>query len=378
MEDNITLKFKFTGLKNIEKKYPKKLKINELEQLILSKFRLTEASKKNIKLFANKSFTQSTKLNDVEHCKEEYEIDLGQILELILDSDPSKSSTMQCPFIAANDIEFSEEHIGKGSFGELTKCSYKKEKNYAFKSFAQDNNYDTFTTEVAAYSRLNHPSIPKFIGASFHHMKKNGFLMELIPGENLMDFIKNNEIIKENDKLEYIYQLADVIYYLHSNQCIHRDLKPDNVMIKINQNEKNQLFLVDYGLTKIEDQNFLKSMQTLVKDNRNVYKFLDQQQGDLFNYRSFDIWAFGCIIYFLYTKKHPFGLESAIMDKMVLKNENYFKIEEFKNNEFIYEIIRDCCNYDHTKRVTALEIRNRVFLKMNQKETRKGNLKPNI
>ena len=176
--------------------------------------------------------------------------------------------------------------------------------------------------------------------------------------------LKCNDLIDEKDNLEYVYQLADVISYLHNNECIHRDLKPNNIIIKsLNKlSSKPRLFLIDYGLSKLEDDHKqLLSVSTIVRDNMNVYKFLFGD--DLFKHKSFDIWALGCIIYFLYTKKHPCNYDSLELKKLVDNGKYFFKKDEFKD-EFIYELIKDCCDLDHTKRKTAQEIRDKVFIRM--------------
>ena len=354
---NITLKFK--ELRPLKKSFSKDLKFNELEQFFLSKLKLSHQVKKN-GVF---TLDQRDKSNNIRSGT--YELDLNEIIDLLFDQQNNDCSSQFSQFIPRNELEIKDENIGDGSFGILNKCKYSKSTNsqYAFKSFKheQERSFDSFSKEISAYSKLNHSSIPKFIGVSFDSEKKFGFLMEYINGD---DMLKCNDLIDEKDNLEYVYQLADVISYLHNNECIHRDLKPNNIIIKsLNKlSSKPRLFLIDYGLSKLEDDHKqLLSVSTIVRDNMNVYKFLFGD--DLFKHKSFDIWALGCIIYFLYTKKHPCNYDSLELKKLVDNGKYFFKKDEFKD-EFIYELIKDCCDLDHTKRKTAQEIRDKVFIRM--------------
>ena len=357
---NITLRF--TPIKPLTKSFSKKLKFNEFEQWLMSKFKLRDQDKKKGLL---KSMEDRDKTNNISSGT--IDIDLNDFLEKLFDEEKNDTSIQFCQFIPSNELVFSNESIGDGSFGVVTKCNYlnAKDKNikYAFKSFKEDQqkSFETFSKEVSAYSKLNHPAIPKFVGVSYDSEKKHGILMEYITGQDMLKCINS---IEENDKLEIIYQLADVMSYLHSNDCIHRDLKPNNIILrnKEKSSSKPQLFLIDYGLSKMDDDNEkMNTVRSIVTDNSNVYKFLWGE--NLYAYKSFDIWSMGCIIYFLYTKKHPCNLRDNELDALVRSNKNFFKKDEFKD-EFIYEIIKDCCDLDHEKRKTAQEIRDMVFKNM--------------
>jgi serine/threonine protein kinase len=358
--------FKFTPLKDFSTNYCKKLTISELEQILFSKFRIGENIKRNTSIFKlnEKDYPKAkTNLNSLDN----YEIDLNQLLELLFDSNSDDNSLIHAPFIPINEIELSKDSFGSGSFGELIKCSYhngSKGLNYAFKAFKSEiNDYETFLKEVKAYSKLNHPGVPKFVGVSYDSDKKHGFIMEFINGNSLDKCIDS---IDEIEKLEYAYQLSDVISYLHSNDCIHRDLKPDNIMIKVrNQGEKQQLFLIDYGLSRISNDNNnnrLQTMRTVFKDNENVYRFLNEDDNIMTN-KAIDIWSLGCIIYFLYTKKHPCDLNLKSLVNLARNNNYFFRRDEI-NNDFIYDLIKDCCDYDLSKRKSAIQIKEKIYRKL--------------
>lgn len=89
--------------------------------------------------------------------------------------------------------------------------------------------------------RLEHPQLVRYVSLS-----DDGILMEYIDGETLTDRInKHSDYFKDKKNTEkFIRQLLDVVGYLHANEVIHLDLKPDNILLtRINNNVK----LIDLG-----------------------------------------------------------------------------------------------------------------------------------
>ena len=376
---NATLKIKPTNPISIT--VPNKMKFKELEQFLLSKFRIKLDEKLEIKNFINKDdrgLLEDIKKNDI------IEIDMMKIFDLIFVQNRDDYFLPLVPFIPSELLKFgkNKDGVDRGSFGILLKCEYllnkHEDREYAYKSFNIRNDNKTlqsFAKEVEAYSKLNHPAIPKFLGISYDVLHNHGILMEYISGEDLIKIIDSEKLeksilINDDEKLQYIYQLADVISYLHCNNIIHRDLKPNNIMIKKKKKseDKAQLFLIDYGLSKVDDGSINNTMASLVRNNKNVYKNFEGG-NNCEEHPSFDIWALGCIIYYLYTKNHPCdNKENVLVNDYIRRQINFFKKEDF-NDDFIYGLMQDCCAFNHEKRKTAEEIKEKVFLKIHSKKT---------
>lgn len=78
-------------------------------------------------------------------------------------------------------------------------------------------------------------------------------VMDFLPGGDLMSLLMNKNILSENESRFYIAELILAVESVHKLNCIHRDLKPDNILI----NKEGHIQLSDFGLSKLAVNNFL-------------------------------------------------------------------------------------------------------------------------
>jgi serine/threonine protein kinase len=76
-------------------------------------------------------------------------------------------------------------------------------------------------------------------------------VMEFLPGGDLMSLLIKKDVLNEDDARFYIAELVLALESLHGMGCVHRDLKPDNILIDKNGHIK----LSDFGLSKLSDKN---------------------------------------------------------------------------------------------------------------------------
>ena len=107
-----------------------------------------------------------------------------------------------------------------------------------------------FQQEAQILARLSHPYLVRV--TDFFEESGNAYLvMDFVEGESLADRIERDGALAESQVLEWANQLLDALTYCHSQGIIHRDIKPQNVIIR----SDGRAVLVDFGLVKLWDPN---------------------------------------------------------------------------------------------------------------------------
>ncbi|MDE5869902.1 MAG: serine/threonine protein kinase [Muribaculaceae bacterium] len=101
--------------------------------------------------------------------------------------------------------------------------------------------------------RLNHPGVAITYGFEIHPVTGPVIVTEYVDGRDLSEFIKESPPVAT--RLKVAVELAEAIGYLHESGVVHRDLKPDNVLVGL---RRNDVKLIDLGLGDSEDSIFFK------------------------------------------------------------------------------------------------------------------------
>ena len=144
--------------------------------------------------------------------------------------------------------------IGRGAFGEVHVCrEIKTGKIYAVKKIKKDvlmrkNQIIHIRSEQLFMSRVKSPWIVD-LKASFQEDDYLYLVMEFCQGGDFMNLLIKKDILTEEEARFYTAELILAIESIHKLDCIHRDIKPDNILIDKNGHIK----LSDFGLAKIPD-----------------------------------------------------------------------------------------------------------------------------
>ena len=144
--------------------------------------------------------------------------------------------------------------IGRGAFGEVHVCrEIKTGKIYAVKKIKKDvllqkNQVIHIRSEQQIMSKIKSPWIVD-LKASFQEDDYLFLVMEFCQGGDFMNLLIKKDILTEKEAKFYIAELILAVDSIHKLNCIHRDIKPDNILIDKNGHIK----LSDFGLAKISD-----------------------------------------------------------------------------------------------------------------------------
>ena len=167
-----------------------------------------------------------------------------------------------------------------------------------------------FKTEAQAAGRLSHPNIVTVY--EYGEENNTAFIaMEYVEGRNLREAIVNNERFPLEAVVDIIKGILDGLAYAHEKGVIHRDIKPDNIILLKN----GRIKITDFGIARIESSNLTQHGDLLGTPS---YMSPEQCTGTPVDNRS-DIFSTGAILYHLLTGEKPFPGDNmtAIMHRVI-------------------------------------------------------------
>lgn len=157
-----------------------------------------------------------------------------------------------------------------------------------------------FIAEAQSLCSLDHPNIVHVFDV-FEENCTAYYVMDYIDGLSLNDLVKNNGPMAEQKAVGYIMQVADALKYVHSQNRLHLDIKPGNIMV----DENDKAMLIDFGASKQYDEEGGENTSTLLGKTPG-YAPLEQMGNDVVKFfPSTDIYALGATLYKLLTGNTP-------------------------------------------------------------------------
>ena len=173
------------------------------------------------------------------------------------------------------------------------------------KEFAENEEFlRRFRNESKAIALLSHPNIVKVYDVGFSD-KLQYIVMEYIDGITLKEYIDNEKVLTWKDSVHFIIQVLRALQHAHDRGIVHRDIKPQNIMLFTDGTIK----VMDFGIAKFaRDDNGTATDQAIGTVH---YISPEQARGDETDEKS-DIYSVGVMLYEMLTGQKPFDTDNPI------------------------------------------------------------------
>ena len=202
------------------------------------------------------------------------------------------------------------ELIGVGGMANVYRCNDTvDDREVAIKILKDEylNNEEfirRFKNESKAIAMLSHPNIVKVYDVSFGDMIQY-IVMEYIDGITLKEYIDRQGIIEWKDVLHLTTQILKALQHAHECGIVHRDIKPQNIMLL----QDGTIKVTDFGIARFSD----KATRTMTDQAIGSVHYIapEQARGDVTDGKT-DIYSVGVMLYEMLTGRLPFDGDSAV------------------------------------------------------------------
>ena len=264
-----------------------------------------------------------------------------------------------------------EKHLGDGIYSSVYIVSSKLTgENRVMKIIDKskiytDESEKKIINELSILQKMDHPNILK-IFEFYTTPKSYNLIIELCSGGKLVEELTEKGTLNEKSVAYIIYQLLSAINYCHKMKIIHRNLKPENILIS--KREKDDLLYVKIGgfaTAKMNEEGIIEK-----KIKETSYYFAPEIISNNYDEKC-DIWSIGVIMYLLLSGRLPFSGENDIeINEKILKGKYDLKISAFKNISLeAIDLIKNLLIVNPLARINAKDALNHIwFQKLKIKE----------
>jgi serine/threonine protein kinase len=248
--------------------------------------------------------------------------------------------------------------IGEGGQAKVYMGEYDNKK-VAVK-LMKNVDYKCFAHELVILALLDHENIPKFYGI-IREQNVLSLVFEFIEG-NTLDQLKIDNFTTQQ-KYNIIYQLTSCLEYIHTKNFIHRDLKPENIML----DNQFKIHLLDFSIAKvITNAEFTLTrakgtLNYLAPECLELSEISEDQQIISKITSKVDVWAFGCIVSWLFSGYIPWSdkyKDIPPVIQQILMKKLPFSIPKNIKDENVIKIIEMATEVDVNKRKSMKDIKD--------------------
>ena len=165
-----------------------------------------------------------------------------------------------------------------------------------------------FIEEAQILASLDHPNIVKVVDI-FQEHNTAYLVMPFLNGQTLQQKVESRQRLKYDDAVNYIAQISEAVDYIHKKNILHRDIKPDNIIIL----PDNRAILIDFGSAREFIQNKTLAHTSMLTVG---YSPLEQYSSSTKKGPYSDIYSLGATFYFALTGVKPIDAAARTTEAM--------------------------------------------------------------
>jgi eukaryotic-like serine/threonine-protein kinase len=203
-----------------------------------------------------------------------------------------------------------EHKVGSGGMSKVYRAHDRLlERTVALKilheHYSQDDEYiERFRREARSVAQLTHPNVVTVIDRGEHEGRQY-IVFEYIDGENLKQLVEREGPLPPRQVIELGLQIASALASAHARGVVHRDVKPQNVILT----DEGRPKVTDFGIARSADVESVTLTGTVM--GTSEYIAPEQARGELVDFRS-DVYSLGAILYELCTGEVPYPGENPV------------------------------------------------------------------
>ena len=201
-----------------------------------------------------------------------------------------------------------------------------------------------FKREREILASLNHPFIARLLDGGVTPDGLPFFVMEYVEGVSVLEFA-TRENLSINDRLRLFVQICEAVGFAHRNFIVHRDIKPNNIMVTNDGTPK----LLDFGLAKMLNPNVAETdvlqPDTAFLAMTPAYASPEQMRGQPITTAS-DIYSLGIVLFELLTNERPYQFDT----------------------DNLAEVVRVVCETEPTRPSSMLNLKSKVQSPKSEKQ----------
>lgn len=239
------------------------------------------------------------------------------------------------------------EKIGEGGMSYVYKARCHKLKRYVAIKILKENfatneeMVEKFKREATAVANLYSSNIVSVLDVGTQDENIHYIVMEYIKGKTLKDIIREQGRLSSEYALTIAIKVADALDCAHKNNIIHRDIKPQNILVT----EEGGVKVTDFGIAKSADSSTITYTNSVMGSAH--YFSPEQAKGSYIDCRT-DLYSLGSVIYEMVTGRVPYDGDTAvsvalkhIQEELVQPKNLNSKIPDSLNNLIIKAMEKD-------------------------------------